>query len=286
MPRAWAPWPRLRHLLDPEERPVVARLAVEPRVDLLLRDEEVGYLEVAAAGAAQAEAVPGVDEAGLVGGPDREQALRLAAGVQERRAVRGGDGRHPAQPGRVRGTARERPPAADPVAALDLDRVPGHPAEAHREDQPPAAAHPEALEPLGVEERQPDARLDERHPPDRRVDPREFLDHPQPLDRLGLKAPDLPREQRPEDAGVVERRRELRRDAPLVKGRRVRQDQRLKRAGDLDERAALAVSDLDRTRVGDGHRRSSAASALGGPCCVVRTALSNGPGGAPATMGS
>lgn len=73
-----------RHLLHPEERPVVDRRAEEFRVDLILRDEEIGNLEVAASCAAQTHAVPRIKDAGLIGGPYREQGLRPAGVAHDR----------------------------------------------------------------------------------------------------------------------------------------------------------------------------------------------------------
>ena len=61
----------------------------------------------------------------------------------------------------------------------------------------------------------------------------------QPLDRLGFETADLARQHRLEDAGVVERLDQRRRNAPLLKSRRVLADQRLQAVRDVDERDAF-----------------------------------------------
>ena len=71
----------------------------------------------------------------------------------------------------------------------------------------------------------------------------------EPLDRLDFEPADLTRQHRPEDAGVVERLDQRRRNAPVVKRRRVLADQRLERTRDLEERGTFAMSDVERTRV-------------------------------------
>ena len=172
---------------------------------MVVANEQVLDLVAVAAGAAQADHVPGVDPGGLAGGQQQRADHDLAVGVAPGRAVGLDDAGMPAQPVGVPAAADEGPASGQPIA-VTLDDGLRLGTRTPRQHGLRIAA-PDFLGDLGV-------KVSGRHgaavalaqaPGGAGVVLRHFLDHLEEGRRVGLEAAEGARQQQTEQAFAMQR---------------------------------------------------------------------------------
>ena len=169
------------------------------------RDEQVADHDVVAGGALEPAHVPDVLDLDRAGRHHAEPGGLLALDHAVDADVVG-----------VVGAARERPAAAEPVAALVPHRLAGRVDDAGVDDV--GAARVDLVVGVGRQVRVETRpfRADRRHPGDRGVGPRQLLDHGQALVRPHLVTAVRPRHVPAEDAGDAQLLREVTRHGPRL----------------------------------------------------------------------
>ena len=175
----------------------------------------IGQRELVAGGAAQPDRLPDVGPDDRTGGHEHRAFDAPAIGMGQRLAIGTEHRRMRTEPGGVPATRREGPLPGDAIAALDL----------HRPDlrtRPPGQHRLRVLAENRARRRRVQvsrghraaARLAQT-PGHRGVGPGDRFDHLKESERVGLQPADRPRQQQPEQPGLMQLIEQVRRQTPL-----------------------------------------------------------------------